>query len=385
MLERVSFGDVPAKHHIALRGAQGELRYEHCITRDGFDGPYTIAYHLRRPHTARLVPPRETFPVAQPIASAPLLRRHFDSNRLALAGSFLGSRRPLLFNRDLALSVGRPTTADEVYFSNGDADELHFVFRGKGLLRTIFGDLPYATNDYVYVPRGTIHRFIPDAEAAHHILTIECYGGAGLLKQWRNGAGQLRMDAPYCHRDFRKPVFRGPLDEAIRHVVVKRSGSFDGFEHDESPLDMVGWDGTVYPWVFPILAFQPRVSSVHLPPTWHGTFGARGALICSFVPRPVDFHPDAIPCPYPHSSVDVDEVLFYCDGNFTSRRGVGPGSLSFHPAGIPHGPHPGSYENSIGARATTELAVMLDCYDPLLLTEEASGIEDGGYHNSFRE
>ena len=193
------------------------------------------------------------------------------------------------------------------------------------------------------------------------------------------------MDAPYCHRDFVRPTFEGPRDEGIREIVVKRRNRFHGFTVPHSPLDVVGWDGTVYPWVFPILRFQPRVSSVHLPPTWHGTFAARGALICSFVPRLTDFHPEAVPCPYPHSSVDVDEIIFYVRGNFTSRRGVAPGSISFHPSGIPHGPHPGSYEKSIGHSRTDELAVMLDCAKPLDPTPAALGIEDAGYHDSFVE
>jgi homogentisate 1,2-dioxygenase len=205
----------------------------------------------------------------------------------------------------------------------------------------------------------------------------------GLVKQWRNEVGQLRMDAPYSHRDFRRPTFVGPRDEGIRQLVVKRGGGFHGFTYADSPLDVVGWDGTVYPWAFPILAFQPRVGLVHLPPTWHGTFGARGALICSFVPRPVDFHPEAIPCPYPHSSPSCDEFIFYVRGQFTSRKGVGPGSVSLHPAGVPHGPHPGAYEASIGSKETGELAVMIDTFRALRQTPEAARIEDPGYQESF--
>jgi homogentisate 1,2-dioxygenase len=191
------------------------------------------------------------------------------------------------------------------------------------------------------------------------------------------------MDAPYSHRDFRRVDFKGPMDEGIRDVLVKRGGTFHQFTIPHSPLDVVGWDGSVYPWAFPILNFQPRAGLVHLPPDWHGTFGTRGALICSFVPRVVDFHPDAIPCPYPHSSVDCDEILFYVSGNFTSRRGVGPGSISYHPAGIPHGPHPGSYEQSIGTTRTDELAVMMDTYEPLHATRAAVAVEDAGYMGSF--
>ena len=191
------------------------------------------------------------------------------------------------------------------------------------------------------------------------------------------------MDAPWNHRDFRRPAFTGPMDEGIRELLVKRGGAFHGFRQPASPLDVTGWDGTVWPFAVPILAFQPRVGQVHLPPTVHGSFAARGALVCSFVPRPLDFHPDAVPCPYPHSSVDVDEVIFYQRGEFTSRRGVGPGSISLHPAGIPHGPHPGAYEKSIGATHTNEVAVMLDCFGPLRATEAARGVEDGGYEGSF--
>jgi homogentisate 1,2-dioxygenase len=191
------------------------------------------------------------------------------------------------------------------------------------------------------------------------------------------------MDAPYCHRDFRRPEFKGPLDEGFRELVVKRYGAHHYYRYEHSPLDVVGWDGTVYPWAFPILAFQPRVSSVHLPPTWHGTFAAKGLLICSFVPRPLDFHPDAVPCPYPHASVDVDEVIYYVSGEFASRSGIAAGSLTLHPAGLPHGPHPGRYETSPGTKQTDEIAVMLDCYSTLAPTDHARRVEDSTYDASF--
>ena len=284
----------------------------------------------------------------------------------------------------MVVSLVRPTEADPVYFSNGDGDDLFFVLRGGGLLRTLVGDLRFEEDDYVYVPKGLLHRFIPDAGKEQVWLSIEALGGLHLPRQWRNDVGQLRMDAPYCHRDFRRPDFVGPMDEGLRDLVVKRGNVFHGFTTPSSPLDVVGWDGTVYPFVFPILNFQARAGLVHLPPDWHGTFAARGALICSFVPRMVDFHPEAIPCPYPHSAVDCDEILFYCRGNFTSRRGVGPGSISFHPAGLPHGPHPGAYEASIGHRETSELAVMIDTVRPLRETAAARAVEEPGYQESFR-
>ncbi|MFK7991552.1 MAG: homogentisate 1,2-dioxygenase [Sandaracinaceae bacterium] len=383
MLDRMMAGEVPAKHHIALKAADGQLRWEECLTRDGFEGPYTILYHLHRPHEQRRSETKHGF--ALPAAADPILaKRHFRSQDLSAPGAPVDARVPLLFNDDVVVSVLTPSVSDPVYFVNGDADDLFYVHAGGGLLRTVLGDVRFEAEDYVFVPRGVLHRFILD-EGPQHWLSLECKSGLGLPKQWRNPVGQLRMDAPFCHRDFRRPTFEGPNDEGIREMVVKQGDRFHGFTVDNPPLDVVGWDGTVYPWAFPILNFQPRAGLVHLPPTWHGTFAVGGALVCSFVPRMVDWHDDAIPCPYPHSSVDVDEMLFYCRGNFTSRKGVGPGSVSFHPHGIPHGPHPGSYEASMGHKRTDEMAVMLDCIKPLRVTTQALDIEHAEYHDSFVE
>ena len=383
MLDRVVAGDVPRKHHIALRGAGGELRYEECFTRDGFDGPYTILYHLRRPHLHQPAAAEHGWAAPAFEPAQPLAKRHYVTPKLpATSGPQVDARVALLGNADLTVGVVRPTAPDPVYVTNADGDELIYVHAGGGVLRSPLGDLRFAQGDYVLVPAGMLHRFVPDASIDQQWLWIEAHD-VHLLKQWRNEAGQLRMDAPYSHRDFKRTDFVGPADEGIRSVVVKRGGAWHGFTLPESPLDVVGWDGTVYPWAFPILAFQPRAGLVHLPPTWHGTFGAKGTLICSFVPRVVDFHPDAIPCPYPHSSPDCDEIIFYCAGNFTSRRGVGPGSISHHPAGIPHGPHPGAYEKSIGTTRTDELAVMMDTFLPLRPTAAARAVEDAGYLASF--
>jgi homogentisate 1,2-dioxygenase len=387
MLDRVVAGDIPRKHHITLRGPGGELRHEECFTRDGFDGPYTILYHLRRPHTHELAEVGHGW--APPIAAPerPMAKRHYVSGELErTGGAQVDNRVALMFNRDVTAGVVFPDEPDPCYLANGDGDELIYVHDGGGVVRSPLGDLRFEQGDYVYIPRGMVHRIIPDAgprARPQYWFWLELSGGLHLLQQWRNEVGQLRMDAPYSHRDFRRTEHKGPVDEGIRDLTVKRGGRWHGFRYHDSPLDVVGWDGTVYPWAFPILAFQPRVGLVHLPPTWHGTFGARGALICSFVPRPVDFHPDAIPCPYPHSSPSCDEIIFYCAGNFTSRRGVGPGSLSHHPSGIPHGPHPGAYEKSIGTVRTDELAVMLDTAEALQPTPAALSIEDSHYHASF--
>lgn len=386
MLDRMAAGSLPEKHHIAHRDASGRLYHEECITRDGFDGPYTIVYHQYRPHAQHPTAARQGFLIPRSSAPLPLARRHYRSLDLPRrGGSALSGRIPVLFNDDVVISIVHPSEPDPVYFVNGDADDLFFILEGSGTLRSILGDVRYRENDYLFVPRGLVHRFLPEGTGAQYWLSIECLGGMGLLRQWRNDVGQIAMGAPYCHRDFHRPEFTGPLDEGLRELVVKRQGLFHGFTYDTPLLDVVGWDGAVYPWAFPILNFQPRVGLVHLPPTSHGTFAARGALICSFVPRLVDFHPRAIPCPYPHSSVDCDEFLFYCSGDFTSRRGVARGSISHHPAGIAHGPHPGAYEGSIGSQKTDELAVMIDTVHSLRPTPHALGIEDPGYHESFRD
>ena len=384
MLDRVSVGSLPPKHHLALRDPAGQLLYEHCITRSGFDGPYTIAYHEHRPHALLpsgdgLVNPAHPIRAGKEVFS----RRHFRTSELVSTGRALSGRIPLLFNDQLVISVARPGEAEATYRVNGRADELWFVLDGTGTLRSALGDVKYVPGDYVFIPKGLLHRLLPGENSPHQFLGLEFRGGVGIPERFRNPVGQLRMDAPYCHRDFKRPTFRGPLDEQLREVSVELGAQRRTFTYEHSPLDVVGWDGTLYPWAFSISSFQPRVSSVHLPPTWHGTFEADGALICSFVPRPLDFHPDAVPCPYPHSSVDIDEVIFYVAGQFSSRRAVGRGSLTWHPAGVPHGPHPGRYEESLGATRTDEVAVMLDCAKPLVATEQAMAIEDGDYEASF--
>lgn len=382
MLDRLVAGEVPAKHHIVARH-DGALLHEECITRAGFDGPYSLVYHLNRPQTHMPIQSGYGFGEAPTLSDVGLRKRHIKTGEIEYKKlSALNERVPIVYNAELTTRTLQPGCDDEAYFSNGDGDELFYIFEGGGVLRSPFGDLRFEKDDYVAVPKGVIHRFIPDSDKKQFWLNLEGQD-FGLLRQWRTETGQLRMDAPYCHRDFRSPDFVGPQDEGIRQMVMKRGNKFHSFVYEHSPLDAVGFDGSVYPWVFPILNFQPRAGLVHLPPDWHGTFRFKGALVCSFVPRVVDFHPEAIPCPYPHSSVDCDEILFYCRGNFTSRRGVGPASVTLHPAGIAHGPHPGAYEASIGSQRTDELAVMVDTFLPLNVAERAVGAEDVDYQTTF--
>ena len=337
---------------------RGELRFEQCLTRDGFDGAYSILYHEHSPHG--LVHVRTEGRILTSAVPRELKRRHFRTRKLSDAA--LHTCAPVLSSKRLAIGVQKTSITDSIYRANGDADELSFVLSGEGVVRSTFGDLAFGPGDYVCIPKGVVHRVLIEEPIERFV--IECRG-LHIPKQFRNELGQLRMDAPYSHRDFRRPVFEGPRDEGIREVAIQRNGDAHVFAAQHSLLDAVGWDGTVYPWAFPILAFQPRVSSVHLPPTWHGTFAADGTLICSFVPRPLDFGADAIPCPYPHASVDVDEVIYYVSGAFGSRSGIEVGSMSLHPSGIPHGPQPGRYAASIGQKHADELAVMLDCYDTI--------------------
>jgi homogentisate 1,2-dioxygenase len=380
MLDRMAEGELPHKPHTALRGPGGELRYEQCLTRDGFDGGYSILYHERPPHALTHVRTEGRIVSASPPRE--LRRRHFRTRSLSDAA--LQVSAPLLLNQRLALSVHKTDSDVASYRANADFDELSFVREGRGIVRSAFGDLAFGPGDYVCIPKSIAHRILVEEPIERFV--IECQD-LHIPAQFRNALGQLKMDAPYSHRDFRRPVFGGVRDEGIREVSVQRNGDAHVFAAKHSLLDAVGWDGTVYPWAFPILAFQPRVGAVHLPPTVHGTFAAKGTLICSFVPRLLDFAKDAVPSPYPHASVDVDEVIYYASGSFGSRSseqgGIEVGSLSLHPRGIPHGPQPGRYEASVGRTRTDELAVMLDCYDPIELTAHASAIEDPDYESSF--
>jgi homogentisate 1,2-dioxygenase len=381
-------GLLPAKPHTVLRDANGKLLYEEMHTRGGFSGAFTYFYH-RHPVTAH----REARPSArgwpEPAADDagryPLRRRLYQADKIPPGGQLLDRRIPILFNSDLTILLARPTETCDAYFANGDGDELWFFQEGNARLESPCGWLDVAAGDYVFVPRSMVHRWHIESKA--RAICFEGRRGLMIPADFRNPVGQLKMDAPYTHRDFVRP--KGPIasvdkdQDGPRELVAKKGGKFTQYTLERAPMDVVGWDGFVYPWAFAIEKYQPKTGAVHLPPTIHTTFAGPGFLVCSFVPRVTDTHPDAIPCPYPHSSVDCDEVILYLRGNFTSRRGVGPGAISLHPAGLAHGPHPGAYEASIGTKRTDEMAVMLDTYEPLHPTAQAVNIEDLGYHESW--
>ena len=384
MIHRLQRGSVPPKPHTVFE-VEGRLAYEHCFTRRGFEGTYTIMYHRREPHWVRGEEDRGVHPgAAAPSWDGPVRRRHFLAAQLPPGGQPFVHRKLLLANKDIGVWVGRPSEDDATLVANGDGDELLFVHAGRGRVESPLGVLEFFEGDYVFIPRALPHR-IRLAEPAF-FLVIEGRSFLDIPKQFRNPSGQLLMEAPYSHRDFREPVWPagGPETlQAPRVLTLLRHGRLSRFEYLHDPFDVVGWDGQVWPFAFPIRCFQPKTGLVHLPPTIHTTFAGGGFVVCSFVPRMVDFHERAIPCPYPHSSVDCDEVIFYVAGNFTSRRGVGPGSLTLHPPGLPHGPHPGRYEASIGSTRTEELAVMIDTFAPLLPTDHARELEAAGYNRSW--
>jgi homogentisate 1,2-dioxygenase len=392
VIDRQSAGLLPPKPHTALRDPQGKLLYEEMFTRGGFSGAFTYFYH-RYPVT----PHREVQgtkrgyapPVIDSAAHEPLRRRLYLSDRISPGGQLLDRRVPILFNANLTVLLARPTESDDAYFANGDGDELWFVHEGAARLESSCGWLDVKAGDYVWVPKGIVHRWHLSSPEMR-LICFESRGQKGIFvpASFRNPVGQLKMDAPYTHRDFVHPV--GPIatvdavQDGPRELLVKKGGVYTRYALERPPMDVLGWDGFVYPFAFAIEKFQPKTGLIHLPPTIHATFEADGFLVCSFVPRVTDFHPQAIPCPYPHSSVDCDEVILYLRGNFTSRRGVGPGAISLHPAGIAHGPHPGAYEASIGATRTDELAVMIDTFLPLVPTAQAANIEEASYHDSWR-
>jgi homogentisate 1,2-dioxygenase len=391
MIDRMCAGLLPDKPHTVFRDEEG-LFYEEMFTRGGFSGAFTYLYHRHAPTPAVSVSASSrghVVPVADEGASVPLKRRLYDTRKLSPSGMPVDCRVPLLFNKDLAVYFACPTESDDVYFANGDGDELWFLQEGAARLESSCGWLEVRAGDYVFIPKSMIHRWhLSSGSSSLRMMCFEAAGGVSVPKEFRNPVGQLKMDAPYTHRDFVRP--EGPIatpsrpQDGPRELLVKKRGRFTRLVLERPPMDVVGWDGFAYPWAFAIEKYQPKTGLIHLPPTIHGTFAGPGFLVCSFVPRVTDTHPQAIPCPYPHSSVDCDEVILYLRGNFTSRRGVGPGAISLHPAGVAHGPHPGAYEASIGTKRTDEMAVMVDTFAPLSPTAQAVNIEDGAYHDSWR-
>src|SRR5919198_4376390 len=375
-------GDVPRKRHIQFRD-NGLLLTEEVFGLEGFSGNESILYHLQSP--CRVEKLGEFEPIVRdewvPEAHA---HRHLKTWKVAPEGDAIAGRRLLMWNADVEIALCRPSQPMEFFYRNGEGDEVVFVHEGSGTLETIFGDLPYKEGDYVVIPRGTTYRLVPDGEQRYLVFTSP--GLIEIPRRYRNEYGQLLEHAPYYHRDIHAPTeLRTHRDGGEFRVKVRVRGGYQTYVLDYHPFDVVGWDGYVYPWTFNINDFEPITGRIHMPPPSHQTFQGRNFVICSFCPRKLDFDPLAIPIPYHHSNLNSEEMIYYVSGNFGSRRGIEVGSVTLHPSGIPHGPHPGLAEKSIGQTETHELAVMCDTFHPLKLSTFAKELDDGRYAYSWYE
>lgn len=383
MIRYVSLGKLPAKKHIQFRQPNGELYAEELLGTIGFDGPMSTLYHVNLPTE---VSAWDDLGSVKPvyIDDEPLRHRHLKTERLAAAGDAISGRHPLMGNHELVWNQVRPAKQMDCFFKNAEADEILFMHDGSGTLESMYGSLKFKEGDYVVIPRGTIWKLVFD-KLPVRMVVVESVGTVTIPRRYRNEYGQILEHAPFSERDFRPP------HELVTHeergdfkVIVKARNRHTLYHYPFHPLDVIGWDGFVYPVAFSIHDFQPIVGKLHMPPPIHQTFAAPGFVVCSFCPRLLDFHPDAIVVPYNHSNVDSDEVLYYCNDKFGSRKGIEEGSITLHPLGIPHGPQPGAVEGTIGHKETTELAMMVDTFHPLKLTQHALDLEDPEYWKSWQ-
>jgi homogentisate 1,2-dioxygenase len=378
-------GEIPRKRHTQFRQPDGSLYKEELVSSEGFSGIYSNLYHKHAP--TRIIRVEE--PVPMPITKSEdykLSPVHLKTSTAQTRnGDPISGRVPLMFNNDLVMGICLPLFADTDYFyKNGEADEILFIHEGKGELISQFGVLPFEPGDYIVIPRTTIYKMQFQKDVPPRFLYIEAMGPVETVKRYRNELGQLMEHSPYCERDIRGPQYLAIDDTKGEHTIkVKKQGFMHSFVYETSPLDVVGWDGFLYPYCLSIHDFEPITGRLHLPPPIHQTFQANGFVVCSFVPRLFDYHPLSIPAPYNHSNIDSDEVLYYVEGNFMSRKGIDVASFTLHPGGLPHGPHPGTVEASIGAKETHELAVMVDTFKPLFLTTQAMEWNDGNYPYSW--
>ena len=378
-------GKIPKKRHTVFKKADGTLHYEQLFGTIGFDGMSSLLYHLYRPTVVKEV--GATLDVSPKAAVRYNIKsRLLKGFQVRSEDDFLESRKIVLFNSDVNVALAAPKKSITQYFyKNADADELLFIHRGSGTLKTFLGEIAFEYGDYLLIPRGMIYQITFDSED-NRLLVTESYSPIYTPKRYRNWFGQHLEHSPFCERDFKLPQNLQTHDEKGEFVMkVKKQGQLHHLVYASHPFDVVGWDGYNYPYGFSIHDFEPITGRVHQPPPVHQTFETNAFVVCSFVPRLYDYHPNAIPAPYNHSNIDSDEVLYYVDGDFMSRKNIDKGYISLHPAGIPHGPHPGTYEASIGKVKTEELAVMIDTFKPLQLTQTALDIDDGTYYQSWLE
>ena len=378
-------GKIPHKRHTTFKKPNGDYHYEQLFGTIGFDGMSSLLYHLHRPTQVKEI--LKSYSVEPKIA----VERNMKSLRLhgfkvEAVDDYLKSRVPILVNSDCQIILAAPKKSTLDYFyKNADADEVIFVHEGSGVLKTMLGNIEFSSGDYLMIPRGIIYQLDLHSES-NRLFIIESFRPVYTPKRYRNWFGQHLEHSPFCERDLRAPGKLETFDEKGDFLIkIKKQGMIHEYVYATHPFDVVGWDGYNFPYAFSIHDFEPITGRVHQPPPVHQTFETDAFVICSFCPRLYDYHPESIPSPYNHSNIDSDEILYYVDGDFMSRNDIGPGHISVHPAGIPHGPHPGAMERSIGKVDTDELAVMVDTFKPLMVTEAAMKIDDGVYWKSWVE
>ncbi|WP_336517452.1 homogentisate 1,2-dioxygenase [Pollutibacter soli] len=380
-----SLGTIPHKRHTQFRKPDGSLYSEQLFSTEGFSNDYSLLYHCHPP--TKIIEAEPGYSVAPDIAEEKMLKhRCFEGFQLKPGGDYLQSRVPVLVNSDCHLVLAAPNNGTGDYFyKNADADELIFIHEGSGVLHTVYGEIAFEYGDYLVIPRGTIYQINFETEN-NRLFIVESFSPIRFPKRYLSKFGQLMEHAPFTERDLRAPSILRTFDESGNFVIrTKKKGMMYHLHYGTHPFDVIGWDGCCYPFAFSIHDFEPITGRVHLPPPTHQTFEANNFVVCSFVPRMYDYHPLAIPAPYNHSNIDSDEVLYYVDGDFMSRKNVTRGMITLHPAGIPHGPHPGAVEKSIGKKETGELAVMVDTFHPLMITRQALELEKTDYTMSWAE
>jgi len=378
-----TLGTIPHKRHTVFRQENGELYHEQLFGTIGFDGMSSLLYHVHPPTKVKgILGSRDVSPKVS--VDKNMQMRAFKGFDVPNVDDLIDSRVPVLTNTDVTLYLSRPKNLSQEYFyKNVDADEVIFIHEGKGTLRTQLGNIKFSYGDYLVVPRGMIYQMSFEDKNNRHFI-IESRDPIYTPKRYRNWFGQLLEHSPFCERDIRTPSALETHDELGEFIVkIKKEGLLYDYSYASHPFDVKGWDGYNYPYAFSIHDFEPITGRIHQPPPVHQTFETTSFVICSFVPRLYDYHPDSIPAPYNHSNIDSDEVLYYVDGDFMSRNDISKGQITLHPAGIPHGPHPGAYERSIGKKGTEELAVMVDTFKPLKLTIQALDIEVKDYYKSW--
>lgn len=377
-------GLIPSKRHTVFRQPSGELYHEELFGTEGFSGISSLAYHLHPPTMVKAH--GKPYSVRPEIAIEDNLQnRSYLTFNVKPEADYIKSRKTLFVNSDMTIGVAAPSkSTDEYFFKNADADEMIFVHKGSGILKTMYGEIEFEYGDYLIIPRGTVYQLQLNTND-NKFLIIESFGAIETPNRYRNNYGQYLEHSPFCERDFKWPNNFETIDQQGDFLInIKKRGLIYPYIYENHPFDLVGWDGYSYPYAFSIFNFEPITGRIHMPPPIHQTFQGKNFVICSFVPRLYDYHPDAIPAPYHHSNVDSDELLYYVDGDFMSRNNIQKGQITLHPGGLPHGPHPGAIERSIGKKETNELAVMIDPFNPVQITKEAVNIELEDYYQSWK-